>query len=204
MHRVEFLNRLVEVFAYRTYLEIGVDRGACLEAIRAHVRVGVDPQPAIRELRIAGAMLFCGMSDDFFRSFHAPGFFDLVFIDGWHEHEQVYRDVTNSLQMLRTDGTIVLHDCNPTTEAMQHVPQIQGEWTGDCWKAIVRLRTTRNDLAVSVLDTDYGLGIVRRRASVPFACSKSWKELTWNDLARDREQLLGLVPLSQCDQFFTR
>jgi len=202
MHRVEFLNRLIEAFNYHTYLEIGVDRGACLEAIHAKLKAGVEPNPAIREVRIPGTMIFCGTSDDFFQVFHGPGFFDLVFIDGWHEHEQVYRDVTNSLDVLSAEGTIVLHDCNPTTEAMQHVPQQQGEWTGDCWKAIARLRMTRDDLVVSVLDTDYGLGIVRRGQSTRLAVSKRWNELTWNDFACDRERLLGLAPCSRCDQFF--
>ncbi|HVA47661.1 MAG TPA: class I SAM-dependent methyltransferase [Pirellulales bacterium] len=78
-------------------------------------------------------MIFCGRSDDFFGAFHAPGFFDLVFIDGWLEHEQVYRDVTNSLEVLTANGTIVLHDCNPTTEAMQRVPQ---DRVGGCFASM--------------------------------------------------------------------
>ena len=100
-----------------------------------------------------------------------------MFIDGLHHHEQVYRDVTNSLDGLSVSGTIVLHDCNPRNEEMQRVPRVQAEWTGDCWKAIARMRATRPDLNVSVLDTDYGLGVVQRGRSAPIKTAKRWDEL---------------------------
>jgi hypothetical protein len=199
-----FLNRLISSFAYSKYLEIGIGAGRCLAGIRAAVKVGIDPNPAVRQFRLAGTMIYCGASDDFFRSCHAPGFFDLVFIDGWHEHQQVYRDVVNSLHVLAPGGTIVVHDCNPTTEAMQRVPPIQGIWTGDCWRAIVRLRMTRNDLEVSVLETDNGLGVIRRGPRPLLTFEKNWHELTWPDLDRHRNHLLGLIPISEVDSYFNK
>lgn len=201
MYRTEFLNRLLESRGYQTYLEIGVEDGHCLAAVHAPFKVGVDPQAAIDQPRLAGALIHRSTSDDFFGRLHAPGFFDLVFIDGLHEHEQVHRDVIHSLDCLSPRGTIVLHDCNPTSEAMQRVPQTQGEWTGDCWKAIARLRMTREDLLVSVVDTDYGLGVVRRGIATPLVFPKPWQGLTWIDLERHRELLLGLVPSIEVERF---
>ena len=202
MNRIEFLNRLIEFHGFRTYLEIGVAAGDCFAAVQASVKVGIDPDLGIRELNVPGGLLFCTTSDGFFTTLNGRNFFDLVFVDGLHHHEQVYRDVLNSLDCLRVGGAIVLHDCNPRSEEMQRVPRVQDEWTGDCWKAIVRLRMSRADLNVSVLDTDYGLGVVRRGRNEPLAYTKRWDEITWQELAGDRAHLLGLTPLAQVEQYF--
>lgn len=204
MDRIAFLNRLIESRNYRTYLEIGVAGGDCLRAVKAAVKVGVEPDPAVRELNIPGGLLFCQTSDAFFAAINARGFFDLVFIDGLHHHKQVYRDVDHALDSLSVGGDIVLHDCNPRTEEMQRVPRVQAEWTGDCWKAIARLRMSRADLNVSVLDTDYGLGVVRRGRSEPLKYAKPWDQLTWDDLAAHRTELLGLTPMSDVDRYLRR
>ncbi|HVX16308.1 MAG TPA: class I SAM-dependent methyltransferase [Pirellulales bacterium] len=204
MNRIQFLNRLIEFYRYRTYLEVGVAGGDCFAAVQAAVKIGVDPDPLVREHNIPGGLLFCCTSDVFFAALNGRNFFDLVFIDGLHQHEQVYRDVVYALDNLGVGGTIVLHDCNPRNEAMQRVPRVQDEWTGDCWKAIVRLRASRPDLKVSVLDTDYGLGVVQRGRSQPLRLAKRWDELTWNDLMAQREELLGLTPLDQIDRYLCR
>jgi hypothetical protein len=202
MNRIEFLNRLVEFYRYRNYLEIGVAGGDCFRAVKAVLKVGIDPDRNVRELNVPGSLLFCTTSDAFFAALQARTFFDLVFVDGLHHHDQVYRDVVYSLDCLSVGGTIVLHDCNPRSEEMQRVPRIQAEWTGDCWKAIVRLRTSRPDLNVTVLDTDYGLGVIQRGRSEPLKLAKRWDELGWADLAAHRAELLGLTPLDQIGRYF--
>jgi hypothetical protein len=204
MNRIEFLNRLVDFFQYRTYLEIGVASGDCFKAVKAACKVGVEPEAVVRELSVPASLLFCTSSDAFFAMLNGRNFFDLVFIDGLHHHEQVYRDVINSLDSLSVGGTIVLHDCNPRSDAMQRVPRIQAEWTGDCWRAIVRLRMSRADLQVSVLDTDYGLGVVQRGRSELLKFAKRWDELSWTDLAEHRAELLGLTPLDQIDRYLRK
>lgn len=204
MNRIQFLNRLIECHRYRTYLEIGVAGGECFAAVRAPIKVGVDPDMGIKDLNVPSGLLFCTTSDAFFASLNGRNFFDLVFIDGLHHHEQVHRDVNYALDNLSVGGTIVLHDCNPRTEAMQRVPRIQAEWTGDCWKAVARLRMSRPDLNVSVLDTDYGLGVVRRGRSELLKYAKPWNEITWDDLATHRTQLLALTPLSEIDRYLRR
>ncbi|HUY32309.1 MAG TPA: CmcI family methyltransferase [Pirellulales bacterium] len=202
MTHIDFLNCLIGAHDYRSYLEIGVDAGGCLAAVNAPVKFGVDPNPAICRLDLAGVFLFNATSDEFFATLHGRACFDLVFIDGLHHAEQVHRDVLRALDVLRPHGTIVLHDCNPATEAMQLVPAMQPEWTGDCWKVIVKLRATRTDLDVTVLDADYGLGVVRRGACSPLPLDKSPDELTWDDLVLNRREYLGLVPLEQVDRYF--
>ena len=70
--------------------------------------------------------------------------------------------LVNSLNFLSNDGSIVMHDCNPTTFEMQRTDiTVNGEWTGDVWKVIVEMKKTRTDLSICVVDTDYGCGIIK-------------------------------------------
>ena len=50
----------------------------------------------------------------------------------------------------------------PTNEEMQIIPFNSGMWTGDCWRAFVELRQTRNDLEMFIIDTDMGLGVIKK------------------------------------------
>jgi len=98
---------------------------------------------------------------------------DVALIDGLHTYEQVVRDVENTLRFLRDDGVIFLHDCNPALAvigqpaasytdflAQQTGPLVIGVWSGDVWKAIVYLRSTRPDLRVAVLQCDDDASVV--------------------------------------------
>eukprot|EP01034_Spumella_vulgaris_P040549 gene40549-50156_t len=71
-------------------------------------------------------------SDDFFAQ--NTEFFDVIFVDGLHEANQVFRDVTNALKWLNPGDYI-----NP--------------WTGDTWKAAVTLRLIP-DIEIVIVDID--------------------------------------------------
>lgn len=88
--------------------------------------------------------------------------FDLIFIDGLHHADQVYKDINNALKVLSSKGTIVVHDCNPIDENAQMIPRKVRRWNGDVWKAWVRLRTERDDINMVCLDMDYGCGIITK------------------------------------------
>ena len=60
-------------------------------------------------------------SDEFFEQ--NTEVFDVIFIDGLHLSEQVYRDITNSLSCLSENGYIICHDMNPMEEIIQRYPQ---------------------------------------------------------------------------------
>jgi hypothetical protein len=119
--------------------------------------------------------------------------FDIIFIDGLHWSEQVYRDILNSFKVLNEGGYIICHNINPHIEYMQHYPQTMlGEWTGDCWKAWVKLKTERNDLNMIVVDSDYGCGVISRGQQ---KLIKVNEELTWVLLETNRVKLLNLVSI---------
>jgi hypothetical protein len=106
--RTAILNHLIRRHGYRDYLEIGVRTNDNFRRVKAARKTGVDPTP---EAPCTHVMT----SDAFFAQLPLETRFDLVFIDGLHEEGQVWRDVHNSLEVLREGGTLALHDCNPPT-----------------------------------------------------------------------------------------
>lgn len=189
MQRYDLINRLLPTNG--SYLEIGVAQADCFRRIRAAFKLGVDPVLSDAARDCDGALLEMA-SDAFFRA--ASGFsFNVIFIDGWHEHKQALRDVEGALGFLAPVGTIVLHDCNPPEEKHQTVPASDPAWYGDVWKSIVELRQ-RQDLDVFTIDTDCGLGVVRRgppkRTLMP-------AELTWSNFVRHRREWLGLLSVQE-------
>jgi hypothetical protein len=118
---------------------------------------------------------------------------DLIFIDGLHHADQVMRDIIHSLQVLTENGTIVVHDCNPMNKEIQMVPRITGGWTGDVWKAWVKLRATRDDLKMYVIDADSGCGVIRRGRQELVTLPES---LTYEFLSDNRARILNLIDVN--------
>jgi hypothetical protein len=186
--RTDILNFLARRNGYRRYLEIGVRTPAKnFDQIRARVKHGVDPDPR-------GDVTHRMTSDDFFLQLAADSKpYDLVLVDGLHLERQVLRDVLNSLDHLALGGAIVLHDCNPPREAFQ-TEEYDGhsQWHGTVWKAFARLRMTRPDLAMCVVDTDWGVGVVTRGSQDLFPAIPD-EDLTYAFLDSHRKELLNLV-----------
>src|SRR5690606_35213812 len=128
--RTEILNSIIVKRGYKSYLEIGVGDGSNFRNIRCPDKTGVDPEE-VAEYQVT--------SDRFFALNRKT--FDIILIDGLHHKENVRRDIENALRFLNPGGAVVCHDLNPATEIIQRVPRVSEEWTGDCWKAWVQLRT---------------------------------------------------------------
>lgn len=165
--RLHVLQALQQRYGYTAYLEIGTDKDEVFSRMTGFaLKVGVDPN--------AGGTHRMTSDAYFEQNRRLPqqerSRFDLIFIDGLHEHEQVLRDVENALDCLLPGGTIVLHDCMPAAQAHQLVPRPKPHsfWTGDVWKAVFDLRT-RPDLDVAVGRFDWGVAVLRVRPnSRPF------------------------------------
>jgi hypothetical protein len=152
LNRHQIINHLIQTNNYKSYLEIGVDIPALnYDLIKCQFRVGVDPN---------GVSTFSGTSDEFFATNRSM--FDIVFIDGLHIDDQVDRDIHNSLRCLTPGGTIVLHDCLPINEQHQALKYAgDGIWAGTVWKSLAKLRMSRGDLELRIVDTDWCCGILR-------------------------------------------
>jgi hypothetical protein len=153
MKRWEIINNLVKKNNYQTYLEIGSGNNDTFDNIIVSNKTSVDPNPnSASQLKMT--------SDEFFNQNNKT--FDIIFIDGLHVYEQAKKDLINSLSCLNKNGTVVMHDCNPTTYEMQRTDTlVVGEWTGDVWRVIVDFKKNRDDLSIFVVDTDYGCGVIK-------------------------------------------
>ena len=186
MIRTEIIQILINKIQAKKYLEIGMGPGLNFNSIECDYKICVDPTPTV-------PVTFKLTSDDFFKQNNET--FDIIFIDGLHWSEQVYKDIVNSLNVLNDGGYIICHDMNPHSEFIQRYPQplAESEWTGDCWKAWVNLRTERNDLNMFVIDTDYGCGVITKGKQ---ELVKIKNDLTWDTLNNDRTKLLNLISVN--------
>jgi hypothetical protein len=230
LNRIKIIQRLIGVIEAENYLEIGVNNGACFLRIRAGYKMAVDPSfqiaPGrklkyfIKNPRNFNNQYFEQTSDDFFASqksiiqSHKP---KLVFVDGLHTYEQALRDVLNSLSFLDDGGIILMHDCNPLTEAAalpaesiddakRKLKDYGGIWNGDVWKAIVHLRSLHADLEVFVLDCDHGIGFVRRaipEKKLDFS-QQEIQRLSYHDLEKNRSTFLNLKSPDYFEDFVGR
>jgi len=191
MHRTSILNALARRFAYSDYLEIGLGDGSNFNAVVCASKTGVDPDPAVCA---PGCVVHRMTSDAFFAGNRDR--FDLIFIDGLHHAQTVERDLRHALACLSSGGTIVCHDLNPHSEAMQRVPRGQIEWTGDCWRAWLRLREERPDLRMFVVEGDYGVGVILPDGpppADPLNLGRAIAGISYEEFARRKAEWLPLV-----------
>lgn len=188
--RWDIINHLIRTKGYKKYLEIGIYDGSCFEKVIAPYKVGVDPEPKSKAT-------IHKSSDEFFEQNSEK--FDIIFIDGLHHADQVYRDIKNAQSCLNVGGTIVLHDCNPTEKEWQEVPQNGRQvWTGNVWKAFVSYRLDTFS-KMYVIDTDYGIGIISGGITVEENFSTGDIPLTYENLEKNRLYWLNLKSL---DEFY--
>lgn len=198
-HRSELINYLVQKNSFKRYLEIGVSFGECINSINIETKDGVDPMPA------CSAVNYPMTSDEFFKTIPTTQKYDIIFIDGWHQYEQVVKDVNNSLAHLSSGGVILLHDCNPATEEVASRLPNGKAWTGDVWKAIAYFRSTNSKISVHVVDTDYGVGIIKKGTQKLYDSPMQLDTLLDQDyslLANNRKLLLNLISTDEFLQIY--
>jgi len=191
MDRTEIINQLITRHNYKTYLEIGVQFGHNFRDIklpREH-KVGVDIKKQILDFEYS--LDYETTSDEFFKQNTKT--YDIIFIDGYHSFEQSYLDVTNALECLNPGGTIVCHDCYPTTEELAG-----SNFMGTVYKTIVKLRMTRTDLKVFVVNTDCGCGVIQRcspRDTPPIQYDESF--YAYNNFIANAKDCLNLKEVTE-------
>jgi len=152
---LDVLRDIHSIVSPRTYLEIGVRKGASLRLSQAEVTIGIDPAPDTGPLPDTVALYRC-TSDDFF--FFRPQSdvkrrIDLAFIDGMHLAEFVLRDFMNVERQMSPSGVIVVDDVLPTDAVQARRTRETQAWTGDVWRFVELLGDVRPDLKLTLLDT---------------------------------------------------
>ena len=178
-NRIAIINYFAAEMRATNYLEIGCADNTVFSNISVSNKVGVDP--------IMGGT-YRGTSDNFFSQNSI--IFDLIFIDGMHTFEQVYRDVANSLKSVKVDGYILLHDMLPKSYEEQLVPcSTLGPWTGDVWKLSFLLSDVEG-LDFKIINDDHGLGVIRKiNENVTMPGSEEFRDLDYDFYCENIENL---------------
>lgn len=225
MNRIYILQKLIDKNNFKSYLEIGTFQGESLLPLKCKKKIAVDPKFQISKKKKFKWILenptnlrnqyFEMTSDQFFRSKHQflkkRGSLDIVFIDGLHTFRASLNDCLNSLKYLNRKGFIVMHDCFPPNKAAatpaksfeaaekMGVKGWRREWCGDVWKTIVYLKNKyQKELEIIVLNTDYGLGIIKFEMKQNFSVDideELFNEIDKKDyefLESNPDKLLGL------------
>tara|TARA_B100000242_G_C42988518_1_gene458837 strand:+ start:414 stop:1091 length:678 start_codon:yes stop_codon:yes gene_type:complete len=184
--RWDLVNYLIEKYHYEDYLEIGCDKNQLFSRVNIKNKIGVDPHSGgnIRKT-----------SDEFFLTNDKA--FDLVFIDGLHNYQQVKKDIINSLNCLKNNGVVLIHDCLPDSMSKQAVPRYRMQWNGDVWKAIVDSR--RNpDLETFTCEIDQGIGIIKKnKNSSLLKLINETNKLKFEDYYNSHKEYMRIISLEE-------
>ncbi len=189
--RWDLIEYLINKYKYSDYLEIGCDQDQLFSKVRIKNKTGVDP--------ISGGNIR-KTSDEFFRE--NKNKFDIIFIDGLHTYNQVKKDILNSINCLKDEGIVLVHDCMPDSLSKQAVPRYRMSWNGDVWKAIVDLRQNEY-LEIYTCKIDQGIGVIKKkRNSSILKLEKNIKDLKFKDYYKNYVNYLRVVDLKEFQKLF--
>ena len=184
--RWDLVEYLINKYGYSDYLEIGCDQDQLFSKIKIQNKVGVDPSNGGNVRKT---------SDEFFKENKKK--FDIVFIDGLHTYDQVKKDILNSVNCLKENGIVLVHDCMPDSLSKQAVPRYRMIWNGDVWKAIVDLRQ-REDLEIFTCEMDQGIGVIKReKNSSILEIKKSPRNLKFKDYYANYKKFLRVISVEE-------
>jgi hypothetical protein len=189
--RWELVNKIIKNNNYSDYLEIGCFNNECFNMINASHKTGVDPLKGgtIRQT-----------SDEFFKVNKKK--YDIIFIDGLHEYDQIKKDILNSIEFLNEGGTILCHDSLPEEYSDQTVPYSLGIWSGDVWKSIVEFRTLKN-LDICVCTIDRGVTVIKIRPNNNLLSleEKNFKSLSFKFYLKNYSQIMNIKNFEESINF---
>jgi len=191
-NHTDLINYLIEKHHYKSYLEIGVkDVALNFTHIKCPIKMGIDPHPRCANVT------FEMTSDEAFQ-YLFPQMFDIVFIDGLHQEQQVDRDIDNSLNVLKSGGIIIMHDCNPVNEVHASEQDSGGVWNGSVYKSMIKIHQINPDCSF-VLNFDQGCGIIYPTlAQKPIRMITEPLDICWDVFNSRRADLLGLKNIEDC------
>jgi len=190
--RYEIIQNTINRKKYKSYLEIGCDQDLLFSKINIDKKTGVDPNSGgtIRDT-----------SDNFFKNNSDK--FDIIFIDGLHEYDQVKKDINNSIKFLNNGGVIYLHDCMPESFIRQAVPRSSNVWNGDVWKNIVESRTIK-EIDTYVCFADQGIGVILKRPNKNLLKLniKNFNNLKFQDYYYNYNYYLNIIDIQKLNTLF--
>lgn len=184
MRKYEIVNALIVRHRYRRYLEICTPstglRFSQIQQPRLHWchRLMYRCPPRFQD----GSEITFRSADDQISHLLDPALpYDIIFVDPHHTFECSMRDLQSALAMLRPEGTIVVHDCSPTSKELAGPSFRSGGWFGVTYCAYIEFVLSHPDLIYYTVDTDCGCGVIRKASPSTAATSKSRR---YHELAR--------------------
>lgn len=214
LSRTEIINRLLHYThkEHSVYLEIGVrNPDDNFNHICAGQKYSVDPGIEFE----ANPVDFKLTSDAFFEQLKTGEIlnknllFDVIFIDGLHTAEQVYKDILNSLDFIQPNGFIVLHDCNPPTEwharetYAYEISPAMNTWNGTTWKAFVKALEI-SGISGCCVDSDWGVGILSQSINFGKPPKIDNPFFEFSVFEADRKQQLNLISIATFEELFPK
>ena len=181
--RIYIIQKIIDLKNFNNYLEIGCDQDENFSQIKIKNKIGVDPKSGGTHRMT---------SDDFFKNNKEK--FDIIFLDGLHTYEQTIKDIKNSVNFIKDEGVILVHDCLPKKIWNQIVPRLYGHWNGDVWKAIVEARTY-DHIDTFTCIADHGLGIIlkRKNRKILKVVKQDFKNLKFSDYYNNHKNFMNPV-----------
>lgn len=186
--RTKIINYIIKKCHFNSYLEIGVrNPNDNFKHINTKIKFSVDPNPK-------GHVTHKITSDEFFKK--NKNNFDLIFIDGLHTNDQVYKDIKNSIKFLNKNGVIVIHDCNPLEKYLiRDVSKYNGgPWCGTVFRGFIRAKY--NFINGCVINEETGIGIISERINIK-QNEYSDKYLEWDYFNENRKEILNLITFEE-------
>ena len=189
--RIEIIQNIINLKNYKSYLEIGTFKDELFKPIKCERKIGVDP--------VSGGNVR-KTSDEFFLENNEK--FDIVFIDGLHIYSQVKKDILNSVQCLKPNGIVLVHDCMPDSVGKQAVPRYKMQWNGDVWKAIVDLRQ-KNNLEIYTCEIDQGIGIItNKKNSSVLKLDIPINKIKFKDYYNNYKKYMRVISINEFKEIF--
>lgn len=171
--KMDLINELAVIYGYRSYLEICTPTTGTIYADLDRGRYSISHRLMYRyrdQFEDGMPIDYCSSSLDSgegMAAVRAAGFtYDVILVDPFHEYETSAQDLRQACTLLKPNGTIVVHDCNPEEEAFVTPHYREGSWCGLTYKAYLDVLLDSVRLQSCTVDTDHGCAIVRRRPLV--------------------------------------
>lgn len=155
LNRADMINMIAKKINAKSYLEIGVQTGKTYRAVEVRDKTGVDPDPIWKD------PTHLMTSDQFFDQI--DGDYDIIFVDGLHHSEQVYKDIENAITRLRDGGVILVDDVAPLKRSWQTREPSDVHWCGDVWRGWLETRIDNmEEFYTRTYNVAFGIGIMTK------------------------------------------
>lgn len=185
MFRWEIINKYIKEKKFKSYLEIGIkNKNFNFNKIECENKIGVNPDYNTKAEYVM-------TSDVFFKI--NKNKFDCIFIDGFHEYNQLNNDIKNSLKCLNKNGIIFCHDVFPLSKETC-LPPLNGKeideiWNGDCYKIWMEYNFLGEYYCCLYISMDEQIGIIdTSKKHIPEILKYDMNNLTY-------EQFMENIPM---------